>query len=250
MALFPKSASSPDRQAARRGAQEQVFLREIDDALREDDAARLLRLYGKPVAAGVVLVLAGLAGWMVWNNHVDSVKGAKGEQLTIALDQAEAGRYDTAQTNLKALQASGAAGYAPLAGLVQGGIALDRHKPADAAKAFDAVAADAGAPQAWRDLATVRSVAATFDTAPPQQVIDRLKPLAVPGNPWFGSAGELVAVALLKQGHPDKAGAMFAAIAREADAPQSLRGRARQMALQLGADPGEAPAVPGPTQAQ
>ena len=33
----------------------------------------------------------------------------------------------------------------------------------------------------------------------PQRVIDRLKPLATPGNPWFGSAGELVAMAMAER---------------------------------------------------
>jgi hypothetical protein len=85
---------------------------------------------------------------------------------------------------------------------------------------------------------------------PPQQVIDQLKPLAVSGTPWFGSAGELVAVAYLKLGRKAEAGAMFAAMAKDTGVPTSLRGRARQLAVQLGADPGEAPNAAGAQLAQ
>jgi hypothetical protein len=67
-------------------------------------------------------------------------------------------------------------------------------------------------------------------------VIARLKPLAKPGNPWFGSAGELVAMAYLKEGKKDLAGPLFAAIAKDEDAPKSMRSRARQMAGVLGYD--------------
>ena len=67
-------------------------------------------------------------------------------------------------------------------------------------------------------------------------MIDRLKPLATPGNPWFGSAGELVAMAYLKQGKQDLAGPLFAAIAKDEDVPQTLRSRTRQMAGLLGYD--------------
>jgi len=67
-------------------------------------------------------------------------------------------------------------------------------------------------------------------------VIDRLKPLATPGNPWFGSAGELVAMAYLKQGRKELAGPLFAAIAKDEDVPQTLRSRTRQIAGQLGYD--------------
>jgi hypothetical protein len=79
-------------------------------------------------------------------------------------------------------------------------------------------------------------VATDFDAMKPEDAIARLKPLAVPGNPWFGSAGELVAAAYLKQGKKDLAGPLFASIAKDQTVPRSLRSRARQMAGQLGFD--------------
>ena len=100
------------------------------------------------------------------------------------------------------------------------------------------MAADPKVPQAYRDLATIREVAIRFDSMAPQQVIDRLKSLAVPGNPWFGSAGEMTGIAQMKLGHNAEAGALFVAMAHDTGVPQSLRGRARQLAAQLGADPG------------
>ena len=79
----------------------------------------------------------------------------------------------------------------------------------------------------------------------PQQVVDRLKPLAVEGAPWFGSAGELVAISYMKMRKPDLAGPLFAAMAKDATVPQSIRSRARQMAGLLGIDAVETPTVPG-----
>ena len=107
---------------------------------------------------------------------------------------------------------------------------------AEAVKLFDEVAADASAPQPYRDLANVRAVAVNFDAMKPDDVVARLKPLAEPGKPWFGSAGELVALAYLKQGKNDLAGPLFAAISRDKEAPESLRARTRQMAGVLGVD--------------
>ena len=235
MALTPKNPTpTSERIAERRAAQEQVFLREVDDALREDDAMRLFRRYGTQVGVAIFAGLAALAGWMAWNNHVTSEMGRKGEAFTIALDQIEAGRYDPAKASLDTIAAQGGAGYTAAARLVEGGVALDRKKPDDAAKIFAAVAADANAPQPYRDLATIREVAAKFDTTPPQQVIDRLKPLAVPGGVWFGSAGELVAVAELKLGRKADAGALFAAMAKDTGVPATLRRRAGQLAAELG----------------
>lgn len=227
-----------------------MFLREVDDALREDDAMRLFRRYGLPVGGAVLAMLVGLAGWMVWTNHIAAQAGERGEALTIALDQVAAGRWDVAKTSLDQVAATGGPGYAAAARLIEAGTALDRKQTDVAAKIFAAVAADPTAPQPYRDLAKVREVATRFDTMPPQQVIDQLKPLAVSGTPWFGSAGELVAVADLKLGHKAEAGAMFAAMAKDTGVPTSLRGRARQLAVQLGADPGDAPSPGAPSLAQ
>lgn len=251
MALIPKnSVSTTDRNAERRAAQENVFLREVDDALRGDDTLRLLRRYGMMVGGVVVVGLIALAGWMLWTSHVANVSGLKGEKFAIALDQIEAGRYDSAKASLDQLVASGGPGYAASAKLVEGGVALDQKKPEDAVRIFAAIAADPKAPQPYRDLASIREMAIRFDQVPPQTVIDRLKPLAVPGNPWFGSAGELVGVAEIKAGHKAEAGALFAQMSKDMGVPESLRRRASQLATELGIDPGEAPSVAAPALAQ
>ncbi len=113
---------------------------------------------------------------------------------------------------------------------------MEQAKPAEAARIYDAVAADGDAPQALRDLATIRAVTARYDTLAPADVIGKLKPLAVPGNPWFGPAGELVAMAYLDQGNQAEAGTLFAAISKDKDTSETLRSRTRQMAGLLGVD--------------
>ena len=72
----------------------------------------------------------------------------------------------------------------------------------------------------------------------PEEVIARLKPLAVPGNAFYGSAGELVGMAYLEQGKPQEAGALFAKIGQDKNVPKSLRSRMRQLAGGLGFEAG------------
>jgi hypothetical protein len=80
----------------------------------------------------------------------------------------------------------------------------------------------------------------------PEDVIARLQPLAKPGTPWFGTAGELTAMAYIKQGHKDEAGRLFAAIAADKQVPETIRSRAIQIAGTLGVDASAAqPSQPG-----
>jgi hypothetical protein len=68
-------------------------------------------------------------------------------------------------------------------------------------------------------------------------VIARLKPLAVPGNAWFGSAGEMTGIAYMKLNQPKQAGALFVAITKDITVPRSLRARVAQLAADLGFEP-------------
>lgn len=231
----PNSQSKADEQAA---AQQDVFLREVDDALREAELKSILSRYGKPIGGAIAAGLVMLAGYLWWDNSTKQAAGERSEQATIALDKLEAGNAAAALADLESLTKDGSDGSKAAAAMTRAAILVQQGKAEDGAKAFAAIAADEAAPQAYRDLATIREVSLRFEAMQPQQVIDRLKPLAVPGNAWFGSAGELVGMAYLKLGKPDQAGPLFAAIGKNTEAPATLRTRMRQVAGQLGYDAG------------
>lgn len=237
MALRPtNSPSRSDKLAERDSAQQDVFLREVDDALREDEMLGAMKRYGKPVAAVVIAGLLGLAGYLYWSDHSKQQQAERGEKFTIALDQVEAGRLDAGLRALDPIAKDGGDGSQAAAMMMQAGILQQQGKTDQAVKLFADLAANAKAPQPYRDLAAIREVTARFDTMKPDDVIARLKSLAVPGNAWFASAGELVGMAYVKQGKTDLAGPLFASIAKDKEAPESVRSRARQMAGLLGVD--------------
>lgn len=234
-------------------------MREVDEALREDQMKSAFKRWGLPAGIAVVAALGALGGGLWWQHHKQAEAEERGIAITRAIDQIEGGRIDLATASLEGVAKGDAAGSAALAKLIQAGIAMQQSKTAEAVKLYDAVAADAAAPQPLRDLATVRGVAAAFDTLGPDKALERLKPLAVPGNAWFGPAGELAALAYLKQGKNDQAGTLLREIAKDKDTPDSLKGRARQLAGLLGFDsiddiaraPEEGPAAPaGPAPAE
>ncbi|GGZ11996.1 tetratricopeptide repeat protein [Novosphingobium colocasiae] len=236
MALTPTNPPSGDKAAQRQAAQQEVFLREVDDALRHDQVEGFYRTYGKAVIAAVVVGLAAFGGYLFWDHEQKKARDLNAEQLVQSIDAAQSSKFADAKAKLNPLIAEGTGGNAELARLLQAGIALELKRPDEAIKLYRTVSENADAPQPLRDLATVRQVAASFGTMKPQAVIDRLKPLAAPGNAWFGVAGELVAMAYLKQGNPDQAGQLLAAIAKDKSVSDSLRSRAGQLAGVLGAD--------------
>lgn len=211
-------------------------MREVDEAVRHDEFGDAARRFGPIIGVVLALALAGFGGWLFWDNNRESELEQSSEQLIQAYDELEAGNLEAADEEFAAIAASGGPGAANAARMAQAGIALAAGRDDDAVALYDAIANDAEAPPVMRDLASIRSVAVQYDDMEPQAVIDRLGPLAQVENDWFGSAGELVAMAYLAQGREEQAGPLMVEISKSEDVPESLRARMRQMAGFLGYD--------------
>jgi hypothetical protein len=231
---------------ALRPVDNETFYREVDEELRRDQMLGMWRRYGKLAIAGVVLLLAALAAGIWWQGHRQQVASERGEQLLSAFDDIGVGKKAAAKGKLDAIANAGSPGYRAAALFTKADLAIEANDTRGAAAIFHQVAGDGDLPQPYRDLATIRMTALEIDSLQPQAAIDRLKPLAVAGGPFFGSAGEMVAISYLKLNKPQEAGRLFAAIAKDRKVPESIRSRAMQMAGSLGVD--AAPDVPGGSQ--
>lgn len=216
--------------------EDEILMREIDEAVRQDDATEFFKKYGVTLGAAIAVLLAGMLAYWYWDSSNEAELEGQSEMIVSALDSVDAGDYPGAAEKVAPLVEDGSPGAKTVAQFMQAAAALEADDKARAVELYAAVAADAQAPQSLRDLALIREVATNFDDREPADVIAKLQGLAVPGNAFFGSAGELVAIAHLEAGDEDAAGTLFAEIAKDEDIPETLRSRARQMAGLLGVD--------------
>lgn len=220
----------------KRAGSDEAFLREVDDAVRASDLTSFWKRYGRWLLAAVVAGLLAFGGWIVYQNQQQAAADKQGEEFVDAMDKLRAGQQKEARAKLATLTKADQPGYRAMAQLVEANLLGEDGETKKAIALYAKVAADSSLPQTFRDLALIRQTSAEFDTLPPQTVIDRLKPLATPGNAWFGSAGELTAISYMKLGKDNLAGPIFAQIAKQDGLPQSIRSRAQQMAGALGVD--------------
>ncbi len=212
------------------------FAREVNENLRRDRVRDTARAYGKWVIAGVILLLIAIGAFLAWRDYQAKQAAADSEALALAIDDIGNGNVGAVRSRLAPLKDARGDAISVSAKLADAAFALQQNDRPKALAGYKTVAEDSGIAQPWRDLATVRQTALEYDALQPQAVIDRLAPLAKPGNPWFGSAGEMTALALLRAGRKSEAGRLFAAIAGDKAVPDSIRGRAVQMAGSLGVD--------------
>jgi hypothetical protein len=213
-----------------------TFLREVDENLRRDQARDFAKKNGPWIVGAMLLFLAGVAGWLYWQDRQVKQAELATERLNTVMTQVGAGHAAQAEAPLRALEDSDAEGVSAAARLTRAAIALEKSDRKTAIDAYRSVMDDTGLAQPYRDAATIRLTALEFDQMKPEDVVARLKPLAEKGKPWFGSAGELTAMALLKLGRKEEAGRMFAAMAADANVPDTIRSRAVQIAGTLGID--------------
>ena len=212
------------------------FYREVDEELRREQLTSTWKRHGLWIVLGVVLLLAAIGGFLYWQNQKEKRAGQHAETLTAVFEDIQVGKTKAVQPKLDQLANEGGPGYRAAALLTKADVALQRGDDAAAVAAFQSVADDADLPAPYRELALIRRTAVEYDKIQPAIVIQRLKPLATAGNPWFGSAGEMVALALLKQQKPQEAARIFAAMAKDDTLPESIRSRSVQMAGALGVD--------------
>ena len=227
----------------------ETFVREVDENLRRDQLRESAERYGKWIVAAIILFLVAVGGYLYWQHRQNQQAIADSEAMSAALDKVGSGNVKGAEADLVPLSESSNDVTRATALLARASFAIERSDRKTASELFNKVAADDGAPQPLRDLATVRATMTDFDSMKPDDVIARLKPLVEQGKPFFGTAGELTAMAMLAKGDKAGAGQLFARIAADKQVPETIRSRAVQIAGSLGVDasasmPGDPAATP------
>lgn len=214
----------------------ETFLREVDENLRRDRMRDFAKQYGGWLIGAVILFLAASGGWIYWQQYQLRQSERQVEQLTEIYNDIGTGKVASAAPRLDELAKSRNKGVRASALFTRAVLALQQNDLKLAAAKYRDIAQDSALPQPYRDAALIRQTALEFDSLKPDEVIAKLQPLAKPGNPWFGSAGEMTGMALIKQGKRAEAGRLFAAIAKDKNVPETLRARSVQIAGSLGVD--------------
>lgn len=218
------------------------FIREVDENLRRDQAADLAKRYGRLVAVAVAVFLVAAAGLIYWRSHQRSVSEEQGEKLAATLRQIGDGQMKDAPARLDDIADKSSGALEASARMTRAALAIQQNDRPGAISRLHEIADDKGMPQPYRDLATIRVTALEFDTLKPDEIIARLAPLADKDNAWFGSAGEMTALAKLRKNDLAGARAMARAVADQPAVPASLKARMNDLATTLDVSP--APAAP------
>ena len=209
------------------------FIREVDEAVRQDRWMAIWKQYGAYFVGAALAVVVGTAAGVGWQTYQEN------QRLAHAMSMAAAARL------IEEKPAEAASAFASLAESAGGGVGVvARLKAADAEQRagnteakieiLNELAADADAPALYRRLATLLVIQETFDDRDAKSLIGELDQAATPDNPWRASLLELKALAEIKAGETEAARATLKTLLDSPDTPSSLARRAGELLDALG----------------
>jgi hypothetical protein len=197
---------------------------EVDEEVRRERLKKLWDRYSIYIIGVAVLIVAGIGAWRGYEYWQAKKAAAAGAAFESALTLSEAGKYAEAEAAFGKIAAEAPAGYRTLARL-RAAAELARVKPADAIKAYDALAADTSLGATLQDLAAVRAGMLMVDNASLADMRSRLDPATEPGRTFRHDARELLALSAWRNHDLTAARRYIDMITTDADTPAGTRAR-------------------------
>ncbi|MEM7302444.1 MAG: tetratricopeptide repeat protein [Pseudomonadota bacterium] len=205
------------------------FIREVDEELRSDRMRQIWTQYGRIIIGVAVAIVLVTVGYQFYLSYRAGEAAEAGDAFLNAVELAEAGKTEEAEKALSEIIANSTPAYQ---GLAQLRLAAEKAVAGDhqaAIAAYDAVAANSVLEKSYRDMANLRAAIILVDHGSLEDVIKRAEPLASPSGIFRFSAQEALGLASYKAKKLEDAAKWFTAIANDASAPTTMRGRADLM---------------------
>lgn len=215
-------------------SEQDSFIAEVTEEVRRDRLFAMMRRYGW-IAVVLVVLLVGGAAWNEWRKaQARDIAQTRGDAIIeiLALE-------DAADRAARLVELEGE-GDAMAALTLLRAAELAETDPAAALRELDALSANPGAGQIYRDLATLKSTLLPGGVLEAQARADRLVPLTIPGAPFRPLATEQLALAYVELGNTDAALKLLTDLVADGETTQGLRRRASQLIVALGGTLGSA----------
>ncbi|HEX2941201.1 MAG TPA: tetratricopeptide repeat protein [Rhodopila sp.] len=203
---------------------------EVEEDLRAERAARMMKKYGWLIIVMAVAVIGAAIAWQLYVRAQNQADAAAAARYVAAVNAIEGGPADASHADqipvLEQIIATAPDGYKTLARLHAAGLKAKNNDLPGAEALWNAVAADSDADKLLRDFATLMAAQHEIDHGNPDQIKARLQPLASLDNPWSALAQEQLAILDLRLGKTADARKALQALTVDIMAPAGVRTRA------------------------
>ena len=208
---------------------DETIMREVDQALAEDQTSKTLTKNLPIVIGAALLVVAGVGGWQLWSAQ----RAAASAKTSAAFDEAlKKSGTDEGTKELQSI-ANGSGAYAALAKMRLAGELAAKNEREKALELYRAVYSGNAGSKRVKDMARIRASYLSLQDGR-EAVLKDLGDLETDKTALGFYARESIALAALKAGDYQGAEQMFRTAASTPEAPEPIRLRAGEFAALAG----------------
>ena len=209
---------------------DETILREVDQALAEDDLSKILQKNLPAIIGAALIIVVGVGGWQVWSNQ----RAAASAKSSAAFNEAmRLGGSDAGTKEFETLADEGGA-YGALAKMTLAGRHASNGERDKALVIYREVYGASAASKRLKDVARLRAAYISLDSSR-EEVLKDVGGLETDATALGFYAREAIALAAMKAGDYQSAEEMFRKAASSPDAPEPIRLRAGEFAALAGA---------------
>jgi hypothetical protein len=217
-----------------RGSLSDEFIREVDEAVRQDRWLKLWQHYGSYIIGAALALVIGTAAGVGWRTYQESQSQSDARRYAAATDLLRQDRAAEAAEAFAAIADDAGSGYSVLARLRAAQALAEAGDEAAKTAALSDLAEDGDAPDLYRELSGLLTAQEDLENLDPETLVDRLEPLADPDQPWRYSARELEALAQMRAGQTDAARRVLGQLLGDPGTPPNLARRAAELLAAMG----------------
>lgn len=210
------------------------FIREVDEAVRQDRWTAIWNQYGAYIVGAGLAVVVGTAAGIGWQTYQKNTRDAHARSLAAATTLLAEERPADAASAFRALAKDAGGGVGVVATLRSAEAEKEAGNPDAKLEALAALAANDGVEPIYRDLAKLLALQEQLDDGDAQDLISQLDQAATSDSPWRASLLELRALAEIKAGQSNKARATLQSLLDDQATPGNLARRAAELLNALG----------------
>lgn len=213
------------------------FIREVDEAVRQDQWLKLWKQYGSYIVAAALAVVIGTAAGVGWRTWQQSQRLDEARRYAAAQQMLSENRPAEAAEAFTVLAQDANSGYRVLARLRAAEARAAAGDPAAARAFLEQLAASDDADPRYRALGDLLEAQRAFGDADPGALLGELDSLIGINDPWRHSALELRALAQMRAGDSLAARQTLNDLLDDPLTPPDLGRRAAELLAFLGGPP-------------
>jgi hypothetical protein len=210
------------------------FIREVDEAVRQDRWMAIWKQYNAYIIGAALAVVVGTAAGTGWQSYQASQRAANSKALADATALLAEDRATEAAAAFDTLAESAGGGVAVVATLQSAEAQKAAGDTSAKIEKLDGLASNADVAPVYQRLASLLAMQESFGDSDADALIGEIEAAATPDNPWYASLVELKAIAQMKSGRTEEARATLETLLGDDGIPANLARRADELLSALG----------------